>query len=42
MKKAAGWSILLVIGLILIWAGIQGRVGSVIGALITPGSMVDT
>lgn len=41
MRKAGAWVILLTIGIILIIAGATGRIGSVMGALITPTQMQD-
>lgn len=42
MRNALGWAVLLGIALILIIAGITGRIGSVLGALITPAQLQDT
>lgn len=32
----------LLVAILLIWIGVTGKLGSVLGALITPGSMLDT
>lgn len=41
MRNALGWAVLLSIALILIICGITGRIGSVLGALITPAQLED-
>lgn len=41
MNKFAAWIILLALALILISAGAQGRLGSVLAALITPSALID-
>lgn len=41
MGKPIGWIALLALGLILIVVGVTGRVGSLIGAVVTPAHMID-
>jgi len=42
MNRLAGWGALLVLGIILIIVGARGRLGSAIGAIVTPSAMADT
>ena len=37
---AAGWGFLAIIGVILMWAGFTGRVGTLIGAIFTPRDLI--
>lgn len=39
--KAAVWAMLLVLGLLLIVVGWRGRLGSLIGAVVTPAQLID-
>lgn len=41
MKSIAAWFLLLFLAIIIIIAGARGRLGSVIGALVTPSQMVN-
>lgn len=41
MQKAATWGLLLVLGLLLIVVGWRGRLGSLVGAIITPAQLQD-
>lgn len=42
MQKAATWGMLLVLGLVLIIVGWRGRLGSFLGAVITPAQLIDS
>lgn len=42
MSKVGTWVLFLIIGLILIDVGIQGRLGSLLGAIITPSQLLDS
>lgn len=41
MSRALGWAALLTLGLLLVILGATGRIGSALGALITPANMQD-
>ena len=41
MQRFAGWGALLAIAIILMIVGARGRLGSAMGALITPSAMED-
>lgn len=42
MGKVGAYFALLLLGIVLIDVGITGRLGSLIGAIITPSSLLDT
>jgi hypothetical protein len=39
MSKVATWALFLVLGIVLIDVGIQGKLGSLLGAVITPSQL---
>ncbi len=41
MRNSVAWMALIALGVILIWTGATGRVGSVLAALITPTQLQD-
>lgn len=40
-SRAATWAGLLILGILLIVAGWRGRLGSLLGAVITPAQLID-
>jgi hypothetical protein len=42
LYAAGSWGFLAVVGVLLMWAGFTGRVGPVLGALLTPRDMIVT
>lgn len=42
MNKLVAWMLFAGLGVILIAAGVQGRLGSVMAAIITPSALIDS